>query len=148
MGTWNVAGIAVDKLDTFIEQLSDNYPWDVLLLQEGFRQTDGIASEFNHLLFTSSHLVGNLRCPAILVNERLRDGAEISFAGSGERWVAVSVDGAMLFVSLHLPHSKHSIAGYTAPPGSTGKGHMFWWHNDTRGPYNWTGNPSVAPPGE
>lgn len=27
-----------------------------------------------------------------------------------------------------------------------GCGHMWWWHNDTTGPSNWTGNPSVAPP--
>ena len=84
MGTWNVAGIAADAVDILIAQLSDNYTWDIMLLQEGFRQTDGIATEFGHLVFASGHLVGNLRCPAIFVHERWRDVVDISFAGSGE----------------------------------------------------------------
>ena len=68
--TWNVAGIALDQFDTFIDQINDNYPWDVLLLQEGFRCTEGINVPYNHLLFTPDHVAGGLRCPAILVNQR------------------------------------------------------------------------------
>ena len=115
MGTRNVAGIGLDALDTFVEQLSDNYVWDVMLLQEGFRQTDGIAMESKHVLFPSGHLVANLCCPAILVNERWRGVAEISFAGSGDRWVAVCLTANFLVISLHLPHRRRGIADFTAP---------------------------------
>jgi len=115
VGTWNVAGIAADAVDIFTAQLSDNYIWDILLLQEGFRQTDGIATEFRHLVFASAYLVGNLRCPAIIVHERWRDVVDISYAASGERWVAISFASQFLFVSLHLPHRRSSIAEYTAP---------------------------------
>ena len=101
MGTWNVAGVAVDAFDDFIGQLSDNYIWDILFLQEGFRRTEGIASELGHLLFTPTTLVGNLRCPAVLVNERWKSVVNVDFAGSGDRWVAVSFAGSSLLISLH-----------------------------------------------
>ena len=87
MGTWNVAGIGLDVLDTFIEQLSDNYMWDIVTLQEGIRQTEGIESEFGHLLFTSAHLVGNLRCPAILVNDRWKGLVDVSFVYTKRQWL-------------------------------------------------------------
>ena len=84
-------------------------------MQEGFRQTEGIVSEFKHLVFTSSHLVGNLRCPAILVNQRWIDELEVAFAGSGGRWVAISFSAQFLFISLHPPHSKFSLDEFMEP---------------------------------
>ena len=113
VGTWNVAGIAIDSLDTFVEQLSDNYSWDVIMLQEGFRQTDGVDAGC-HLLFTPGQLIGNLRCPAVLVNSRWVDQVDIRFEGSGARWVAVSFGGRMLFLSVHLPHRKSNIGDFAA----------------------------------
>ena len=85
MGTWNVAGVAVDAWDDFLGQLSDNYIWDILFLQEGFSRTEGVASEFEHVLFTPTTLTGNLRCPAVLINERWRNTVDVDYAGSGDR---------------------------------------------------------------
>ena len=112
MGTWNAAGIAVAELDTFVEQTSDNYAWDVLLIQEGFRRLDGLELSSGHLIFTSGHLVGNLRCPAILVHERWVGKVDIRYAGSGGRWVAVEFGEHLLFVSLHLPHAGSSLTDF------------------------------------
>ena len=118
VGTWNVAGVAVDAFDVFLGQLSDNYVWDVLFLQEGFRRTEGIASEFGHLLFTPSTLYGNLRCPAVIVNERWKSAVDVAFVGSGDRWVAVSFANEFLFISLHLPHTGgHSVVDFAKPLG-------------------------------
>ena len=46
--TWNVAGIAVRDVNLFIEQLTDNYAWDFVMLQETFTQAAGIELEGNH----------------------------------------------------------------------------------------------------
>ena len=108
VGSWNVAGLAEDEVDTFIDQVSDHYPWDILMLQEGFRRSEGIALASKHLLFTSGQISGGLRCPALLVHERWArdDSGFVKFAGSGTRWVAVELDAKYIFVSLHLPHRK------------------------------------------
>ena len=105
MGTWNAAGIAVADLDLFVSQLSDNYAWDILMIQEGFRQTQGLDVASGHLLFTPGCLAGNLRCPAILVHARWAKQVNVRYAGSGVRWVVVEFGEAFLFCSVHLPHS-------------------------------------------
>jgi hypothetical protein len=100
--TWNVAGIAERQLDTFIDQLSDNHPWDIVLLQEAFRRTEGIESSHHHVIFTCGELIGGLRCPAILVHERWSH--HVKFLGGGVRWLAVEFNSSHVFVSLHLQH--------------------------------------------
>ena len=115
MGTWNVAGVGLDAVDDFLGQLSDNYVWDILFLQEGFRRTEGIACELGHLLFTPCQLAGNLRCPAVVVHEKWKASAEVRYAGSGARWVAVSFAGDMLLISLHLPHMAWSLLDFLSP---------------------------------
>ena len=118
MGSWNVAGVAVDAVDAFVEQLSDNYTWDIIMLQEGFRQNEGVPISGGHLLFTSGHLVGNLRCPAILVHERWTQdtSTSVKLIGSGKRWVAVELKSDQLcyvFMSVHLPHCRLPLSQYT-----------------------------------
>ena len=110
----NVAGLAEDEVDNFIDPVSDHYPWDVLMLQEGFRRSEGIALASNHLLFTSGQISGGLRCPALLVHGRWArdDSGFVKFAGSGTRWVAVELNAKYIFVSLHLPHRKISTETY------------------------------------
>ena len=110
MCCWNVAGIAEEQLDTFLQQVSDNQPWDVLLLQEAFRRTDGIASEWEHLIFTTEAIWGGLRCPAIIFNHCWAQ--LVKPLGSGKRWVAVRFGMDAIFLSLHLPHTGLSLAEY------------------------------------
>ena len=106
---------ALDEVDTFVRQICHDYPSDVLFLQEGFRQTEGIAIESNHLLFTSCHLVGNLRCPAILFHERWKLSADVCYAGPRLSWIAVSLANGVLMVSLHLPHYVSCLLELEAP---------------------------------
>ena len=110
IGSWNVAGVGKERIGVFIEQLSDHYPWGFISMQEAFRRKEGVELEGNHALFTSSTLVGGLRCPAILVNERWV--ASATFAGSGARWVAVSISDYVVLISLHLPHRGHALQEY------------------------------------
>ena len=112
MGTWNVAGIVEEQFDLFVEQLSDHYPWDFILLQETFQRTEGIQLGAGHVLFTSSTLLGKLRCPAILVNERW--AASATFAGSRNRWVAIDINETTVLISLHLPHRGHHVNEFIA----------------------------------
>ena len=111
VGTWNVAGIGEAVLGSFVEQLSDNFPWDVLFLQEAFCRTEGIDVEFNHYLFTSGTRAGGLRCPAILVNERWGD---VHFITSGARWLAVGMGPSVILISLHLPDIGHDLVEFSA----------------------------------
>ena len=78
-------------------------------MQEGFRQTEGIVCEFKHTIYTPSELRGNLRCPAVIVNEHLTGKVDFGFVGAGVRWVAVGLNNQVLLVSLHMPHSRLSI---------------------------------------
>ena len=52
--------------ETCISMLAD---WDVLMLQECFRKLDGVTVGA-HELFTPSELLGGLRCPAVIVNQK------------------------------------------------------------------------------
>ena len=70
MLTWNVAGLTLDQVPTFIEHLSLTHPWDFVFMQEGFRTLEGITTGGNHLVLTPSSLQGGLRCPAILVRDK------------------------------------------------------------------------------
>ena len=89
-------------IDSFISQLTDNYPWNLVLLQEAFSRTDGFEFDGRHVMFTPDKTSGNLRCPAILVNQDLAHSAR--FLGSDVRWIAVELRDICVFVSLHLPH--------------------------------------------
>ena len=35
--SWNVAGIPLDDMDVWLQQVSDHFPWDLICLQEGFQ---------------------------------------------------------------------------------------------------------------
>ena len=108
--TWNVSGISLEHFDTFIDQLNDHDPWDVLLLQEAFRCVEGIEVPYGHLLFTPESLFGGLRCPAILVNERWKHNVKL--LSCGFRWLAVDFDFGIVFASLHLPHRDIPVEVY------------------------------------
>ena len=78
VGTWNVAGISEAELGTFVDQLSDNFPWDVVFLQEAFSRTEGIELEFNHQLwlvavstyyFKSGYVINTLQPSRIHIPE-------------------------------------------------------------------------------
>ena len=101
--TWNLAGIAVRDVNLFIEQLSDNYAWDFVMLQETFTQAAGIELEGNHELFVSSLSDGGLRQPAILVHQRWASFVRV--LRSAARWIAIEFNTDTILVSLHLPHS-------------------------------------------
>ena len=102
VGTWNLAGIAEDQIDFFMSQLTDNYPWSLILLQEAFSRTEGIEFEGKHVVFVPESLSGSLRCPAILVHQQW--APSVKYLGSDTRWVAVEVSQKFVLVSLHLPH--------------------------------------------
>ena len=81
VGTWNLAGIAEDQIDFFISQLSDNYPWIFILLQEAFSRTEGIEFDGRHVVVV----------PAILVHEEWAPSVK-------------EVSQKCVLVSMHLPH--------------------------------------------
>ena len=74
----------------------------MILLQESFSRTEGIEFDGRHVLFTPDKVIGNLRCPAALVNQKWSQFAR--YVGSDVRWVAVERFQKYVFVSLHLPH--------------------------------------------
>ena len=90
MCSWNLAGVSPDVFHLLLKQLSDNYDWDVLLMQEAFISSDGIELESNHVLFVSDKGQGGQRRPAVLVHERWRSHGLRRLA-CGERWIAVNV---------------------------------------------------------
>ena len=65
--SWNVAGIPLDDLDVWLQQVSDHFPWDLICLQEGFKRLNGIAIGGGHGIFTLCRQLGVLRSPAIIV---------------------------------------------------------------------------------
>ena len=111
VGSWDVAGLGESDIDDFISQISDHYPWDVVMLQEAFTRAEGISTNSGHMVFPCQSTAGGLRGPAILIHEQWRRGAEVRFAGSGHRWVAIEMNGVM-FVSLHLPTRRSPIMYY------------------------------------
>ena len=78
--SWNVAGLAEDFTDIFLSQISMLADWDVLLLQECFRELDGV-NVGAHELFTPSELMGGLRCPADIVNQKWKGQSKIVGCG-------------------------------------------------------------------
>ena len=52
IGTWNLAGLSLDDCDLLIEQISGNYVWDFVLLQETFfmRRRRSIGKQACYLL--------------------------------------------------------------------------------------------------
>ena len=101
--SWNLAGVSEDDLCFLLDQISDNYSWDVLLLQEAFTRTDGISNGSSHIILLPSMIAGNLRCPAIVVNRKWASSS-IRVVGQGFRWVAIQFCSDYVCISLHLPH--------------------------------------------
>ena len=99
--SWNVAGLSEDSTDIFLSQISMLTDWDVLLLQECFRKLDGVNVDA-HEVFTPSELLGGLRCPVVIVNQKWKGQSKI--VGGAARWTAVELDGQMTFISAHLLH--------------------------------------------
>ena len=112
MGTWNVAGLAEDEIEIFITQLSDNYEWDFVCLQEAFSRTEDIEFEGGHVMLTCGSRSGGLRIPAILVHERWASSSRL--LASGERWLAVEVHAELVLLSVHLPHRNLNFGVFAA----------------------------------
>ena len=85
--SWNVAGIPLDDLDVWLQQVSDHFPWDLICLQEGFKRLNGIEIRGGHGIFTSCRQLRGLRSPAIIV--RSGSACDVVFLASGTRWFAV-----------------------------------------------------------
>ena len=98
--SWSVAGLSEDSTDIFLSQISMPTDWDLLMLQECFRKLDGV-NVGAHELFTPPELLGGLRCPAVIVNQKWSGQSKI--AGSAARWTAVELGGQLTFISAHLP---------------------------------------------
>ena len=58
MCSWNLAGVNPDDFHLLLKQLSDNYDWDILLMQEAFSSSDGIELDSNHVLSVSDKAKG------------------------------------------------------------------------------------------
>ena len=78
--SWNVAGLVEDCADIFLSQISMLADWDVLMLQECFRKLDGVDVDA-HELFTPPELLGGLRCPAVIVNQKWSGQSKIAWYG-------------------------------------------------------------------
>ena len=113
MCSWNLAGVNPDDFHLLLKQLSDNYDWDILLMQEAFSSSDGIELESNHVLFVGDKGQGGQRRPAVLVHERWRSHGLRRLA-SGERWIAVDVGNSFTALSVHLPHSGYNFDEFAA----------------------------------
>ena len=62
----------------------------------------------NMLFFTPKETKRGLRAPAVIVRNTFANACVL--VGSGLRWVAVLFKKTRrIFVSLHLPHSRHEI---------------------------------------
>ena len=109
--SWNVAGLSEDCTDIFLTQISMPTDWDVLLLQECFRKLDGV-NVGAHELFTPSELLGGLRCPAVIVNQKWSGQSKI--VGGAARWTAVELDGQLTLISAHLPHKGKKLGKFEA----------------------------------
>ena len=62
-----------------------------------------------HRLFTASEGPKGFRGPAILIRGDFASAFNVSYAGSGVRWVAAAVPGVALLLSIHLPHKRHTF---------------------------------------
>ena len=98
----------------FVRGLYGHFPvadFDVLLLQECFRKLDGV-NVGTHELFTPSELLGGLRCPAVIVNQKWKGQSKI--VGDAARWTAVELDGQLTLISAHLPHKGKKLVEFEA----------------------------------
>ena len=77
IGTWNLAGLSPHDCDLLIEQLSDNYKWDVVLLQETFVCADGVELESKHVISSASVSDGDCRLPSVLVHEKWASSSRV-----------------------------------------------------------------------
>jgi endonuclease/exonuclease/phosphatase family metal-dependent hydrolase len=111
MLTWNIAGLAAEKLSIFLDHVEMAAPWDFIALQEGFRVLEGLDAG-GHGIFTPPELEGGLRCPVVVVHSRRAENAR--YVGGRARWVAVDVEGEFLVISAHLPHIKMSVQDYNS----------------------------------
>ena len=109
--SWNVAGLGEECTDIFLSQISMLADWDVLLLQECFRKLDGVYVGA-HELFTPSELLGGLRCPAVIVNQKWKGQSKI--VGGAARWIAVELDGQLTLISVHMPHKGRKLGEFEA----------------------------------
>ena len=66
-----------DSTDIFLSQISMLTDWDVLMLQECVRKLDGVIIGA-HELFTPLELLGGLRCPAVIVNQKWSGQSKIA----------------------------------------------------------------------
>ena len=62
-----------------------------------------------HRLFTASEGPKGFRGPAILIRGDFASAFNVSYAGSGVRWVAAAVPGVALLLSIHLPHKRQTF---------------------------------------
>ena len=65
-----------------------------------------------HESFTPSELLGGLRCPAVIVNQKWKGQSKI--VGGAARWTAVELDGQLTFISAHLPHKGKKLGEFEA----------------------------------
>ena len=77
----NVAGLSEDSTDIFLSQISMLTDWDVLTLQECFRKL--VVNVGAHDVFTPPELLGGLRCPAVIVNQKWSGQSEIASIWNG-----------------------------------------------------------------
>ena len=92
-----------DFTDIFLSQISMLTDWDVLTLQECFRKLDG-ENVGTHELFTPPELLGGLRCPAVIVNQKWSGQSKI--AGGAARWTAVEAGWSVDFRFQPMCHTK------------------------------------------
>ena len=104
MITWNVADLFL-----FLLQLEETYPWHVLFFQEAFKKTDNLSVDRGHRLFSATEGLSWFRGPAILIREDFASAFNVTFLGSGVRWVAATVPGVALLLSVHLPHKRQTF---------------------------------------
>ena len=91
-------GLSGDQAESFVTHISVLVQWDVLLLQECFKNLEGVNVGV-HELCTPKELSGGLRCPAIVFHERWKGQARAS--GGTCRWVAVEVGDCLTTISTN-----------------------------------------------
>ena len=90
--SWNAHGVAHSRLDDFCFDLSREYRWDILLLQEfsRARADPPAATSAGHLVYSQPFKEGQQRA-AIVVHA---DKAALFFEGSWNRYVCARSGGA------------------------------------------------------
>ena len=65
-----------------------------------------------HRLFSATEGPSGFRGPAILIREEFASAFNVTFLGSGVRWVAATVPGVALLLSVHLPHKRQTFVQF------------------------------------